>query len=56
MAVIKKKKLSLSTVKPLLSYLMQETCKIYEVPITGQNELEWANCRVPDTPSLLAIN
>ena len=31
-------------------------CKIYEVPITGQNELEWANCRVPDTPSLLAID
>ena len=41
-----------------LILLNAETCEIYEVliPITGQNELEWANCRVPDIPSLLAIN
>ena len=32
-----------------LILLNAEACRIYEVPIAGQNELECANCRVPDT-------
>ena len=33
-----------------------ETWKIYEVPITGQNPPERANCRDHDTPSLVTMN